>query len=68
MTNPGSWQVRPGQSSDAKSGYATVDHQAVALTPVLGGGQTPLTGTRKVEAMLGIGGGAMPPPPPRQRH
>jgi len=33
--------IRPGQSSDPKSGYATVDSQ-VALTPMLGGGRTPL--------------------------
>jgi len=45
--------IRPGQSSDPKSGYATVDSQ-VALTPMLGGGRTPLVGDRKVEAMLGI--------------
>ena len=57
--------IRPGQSSDPKSGYATVDSQ-VALTPMLSGGRTPLTGDRKVEAMLGIqkraGNGSMPPP------
>lgn len=59
--------IRPGQSSDPKSGYATVDSQ-VALTPVLGGGKTPLTGDRKVEAMLGITKRAkdsMPPPASR---
>ena len=60
--------IRPGQSSDPKSGYATVDSQ-VALTPVLGGGKTPLTGDRKVEAMLGIrkrtGNDSMPPPASR---
>lgn len=59
--------IRPGQSSDPKSGYATVDSQ-VALTPVLGGGKTPLTGDRKVEAMLGIRkrtGNDMPPPASR---
>lgn len=63
-------QVRPGQSSDARSGYATADAEPVALTPVLGGGQTPLTGARKVEAMLGIapgGAGSMPPPAPRRK-
>ena len=57
--------IRPGQSSDPKSGYATVDSQ-VALTPMLGGGRTPLVGDRKVEAMLGIrkrpGNDSMPPP------
>ncbi|KAL3145439.1 hypothetical protein ABBQ38_001683 [Trebouxia sp. C0009 RCD-2024] len=57
--------IRPGQSSDPKSGYATVDSQ-VALTPMLSGGRTPLVGDRKVEAMLGIkkrsGHDSMPPP------
>ena len=60
--------IRPGQSSDPKSGYATVDSQ-VALTPMLGGGRTPLVGDRKVEAMLGIrkrpGNDSMPPPASR---
>lgn len=60
--------IRPGQSSDPKSGYATVDSQ-VALTPMLSGGRTPLVGDRKVEAMLGIrkhaGGDSMPPPASR---
>lgn len=60
--------IRPGQSSDPKSGYATVDSQ-VALTPMLGGGRTPLVGDRKVEAMLGIrkraGTDSMPPPASR---
>ncbi|KAK9806920.1 hypothetical protein WJX72_007494 [[Myrmecia] bisecta] len=58
--------VKPGQSADPVSGYATVEH--AALTPVLGGGQTPLLGDRKVEVMLGIKreGGHMPPPPARR--
>ena len=60
--------IRPGQSSDPKSGYATVDSQ-VALTPMLGGGRTPLVGDRKVEAMLGFrkppGNDSMPPPASR---
>ena len=60
--------IRPGQSSDPKSGYATVDSQ-VALTPMLGGGRTPLVGDRKAEAMLGIrkrpGNDSMPPPASR---
>lgn len=57
------------------------DWEAGGLTPMLGGGLTPLTGNRKVEAMLGIskpggggggrgkagkGGGGMPPPAPRR--
>lgn len=62
--------IRPGQSSDPKSGYATVDSQ-VALTPMLSGGRTPLVGDRKVEAMLGIkkkrGGGHDSMPPPANR-
>lgn len=55
--------VRPGQSRDATSGYATVDREGDkgSATPKLGGGQTPLTGRAKVEAMLG----SMKPPPPR---
>ena len=67
-----SGKVQPGQSSDPASGYATVEREPVALTPVLGGGQTPLTGVRKVEAMLGVkrpsssGTGSMAPPPPRK--
>ena len=54
--------VRPGQSRDALSGYATVDREGNGgrSVPKLGGGQTPLTGNAKVEAMLG-----MKPPPPR---
>ena len=69
-----SGNVRPGQSSDPASGYATVEREPVALTPVLGGGQTPLTGVRKVEAMLGVKrappaarSGNMGPPPPRKQ-
>lgn len=61
--------IRPGQSSDPKSGYATVDSQ-VALTPMLGGGRTPLVGDRKVEAMLGMkkrGGGHDSMLPPANR-
>jgi len=65
--------VRPGQSRDATSGYATVDKRgdgsmigggasgSMGAVPRLGGQQgPPLTGKAKVEAMLG-----MPPPPPR---
>jgi U4/U6.U5 tri-snRNP-associated protein 1 len=72
-----SGKVRPGQISDPASGNAVAEREPVALTPVLGGGQTPLMGDRKVEAMLGIrkppaapGGGvasSMGPPPPRKR-
>jgi U4/U6.U5 tri-snRNP-associated protein 1 len=70
-----SGKVRPGQTSDARSGYGTAEQSAAALTPMLGGGQTPLTGARKVEAMLGLGGGgggggggrSMAPPAPRRK-
>ncbi|KAI3429836.1 hypothetical protein D9Q98_010149 [Chlorella vulgaris] len=66
--------IKPGQSRDATSGYATVDRaeQLTAAPPVLSklpGGNTPLLGNAKVEAMLGIkrkaGDESMPPPPPR---
>ncbi|GAB4814564.1 hypothetical protein N2152v2_001610 [Parachlorella kessleri] len=72
--------VKPGQSRDATSGYATVERMeeagvaTVAPTPVLsmlGGGQTPLVGNAKVEAMLGLkrkggsGSASMPPPAPK---
>ena len=53
-----SGKVKPGQSSDPASGYATVDKGALSMAPSLGGGETPLTGARKVEAMLGIKRGA----------
>jgi U4/U6.U5 tri-snRNP-associated protein 1 len=71
--------VRPGQSRDAASGYATVDRRgggdasiggggggSMSAVPRLGGQQgPPLTGKAKVEAMLGM----MPPPPrPPQQH
>ena len=61
--------VRPGQSRDAASGYATVDRSAAmqqqqaamapgtgSVAPSLGGSgrATPLLGNAKVEAMLGI--------------
>lgn len=52
-----SGQLKPGQISDPKSGYATADAAAAltAPTPVLGtGGHTPLVGNKKVEAMLGL--------------
>ena len=66
--------MKPGQSSDPASGYATVERGAQSVAPSLGGVQsmTPLTGTRKVEAMLGIrksapnGSASMAPPPPRK--
>ena len=73
--------IKPGQSRDAASGYATVDRaeELEAATPLLGklgaGGQTPLLGNAKVEAMLGISGsggkrpgsaaGSMGPPAPK---
>ncbi|KAK9862047.1 hypothetical protein WJX84_001233 [Apatococcus fuscideae] len=63
-------KVKPGQSTDPKSSYATADHQ-VALTPMLGGGHTPLAGRQKVEVMLGMkraGGSMNPPPPLRKKH
>ena len=58
--------------ADPLSGYDTV-HNDAAPTPVLGhlgGGDTPLVGNKKVEAMLGVkrsreGAGGMPPPPAR---
>ena len=69
-----SGKVKPGQSSDPASGYATVERGAQSMAPSLGGAEsmTPLTGTRKVEAMLGIkksapnGSTSMAPPPPRK--
>lgn len=75
-----SGNVRPGQSRDAASGYATVgpndddwDMDTDDTVPRLGnigGGETPLTGNAKVEAMLGMkrpagGSTSMPPPPPK---
>jgi len=70
--------VRPGQSRDATSGYATVDKRgddtmtgagangSMRAVPRLGGQQgPPLTGKAKVEAMLGMG---PPPPRPPQEH
>lgn len=49
-------QVRPGQTSDPTSGFATATGYqsaagggaSVAPTPVLGGGKTPLVGDNKV--------------------
>ena len=67
-----SGKVKPGQSSDPASGYATVEKGALSMAPSLGGGETPLTGARKVEAMLGIkrgalnGNASMAPPPARK--
>lgn len=71
-----SGKVKPGQSSDPASGYATVEKGGLSVAPSLGGGtsMTPLVGARKVEAMLGIKRGAVPqngaasmaPPPPRK--
>eukprot|EP00887_Chlorella_sp_A99_P003910 scaffold11.g3910.t1 len=80
--------IKPGQSRDAASGYATVDKRDEleqeglgggaggrrgGAPPTLarlagGGGQTPLVGNAKVEAMLGIkrpgsGNSSMAPPP-----
>ena len=59
--------------SDEPSGLSSA-RTAMAATPMLGGGLTPLSGNKKVEMMLGIskaggssnGTGSMPPPPPRQ--
>lgn len=66
-----SGKIKPGQISDPASGYATEERTARSM---LAGGQTPLTGKRKVEVMLGLQGNAtpmgihsMPPPPPRLR-
>ena len=67
-----SGKVKPGQSSDPASEYATVEKGAFSVAPSLGGGDTPLTGTRKVEAMLGIkrpatnGNTSMAPPPAKK--
>ena len=66
--------MKPGQSSDPRSGIATVEKGALSLAPSLSGGEsmTPLTGKRKVEAMLGIkrpaqnGAASMAPPPARK--
>ena len=57
--------VKPGQSRDAANGYSSVDREEMEQQqqqqPRLSdGGQTPLLGRAKVEAMLG-----MQPPPPR---
>ncbi|KAK9842737.1 hypothetical protein WJX74_001624 [Apatococcus lobatus] len=63
-------KVKPGQTADPKSSYATADPQ-VALTPMLGGGHTPLAGRQKVEVMLGMkrpGGSMAPPPALRKRQ
>ncbi|KAG7667063.1 hypothetical protein Ndes2526B_g04448 [Nannochloris sp. 'desiccata'] len=73
--------VRPGQSRDATSGYATVDKRgddamrgggasgSMSAVPRLGGQQgPPLTGKAKVEAMLGMGMGPPPPRPPQQHQ
>ena len=64
--------VRPGQSRDATSGYATVDRgvgsfgAGMGSVPRLGGQQgPPLTGKAKVEEMMGM---APPPPRPPQQH
>jgi hypothetical protein len=60
--------------TDEPSGLASA-RTAMAATPMLGGGLTPLSGNKKVEMMLGIskgssssanGTGSMPPPAPRQ--
>lgn len=59
--------------TDDPSGLASA-RTAMAATPMLGGGLTPLSGNKKVEMMLGIskggsstnGTGSMPPPAPRQ--
>lgn len=60
--------------SDEPSGLASA-RTATAATPMLGGGLTPLSGSKKVEMMLGIskagggssnGAGSMPPPAPRR--
>jgi U4/U6.U5 tri-snRNP-associated protein 1 len=64
-----SGNIKPGQSSDAASGYATAEGKE-SLNSMLGGGHTPLIGNRKVEAMLGIkidpsSHASMPPPAAR---
>jgi hypothetical protein len=73
-------KLQPATNSglrDELSGFASA-RTAAGVTPRLGGGLTPLSGNKKVEAMLGIskassgggggGGGdsSMAPPPPRR--
>ncbi|KAJ3693561.1 hypothetical protein LUZ60_009041 [Juncus effusus] len=57
-----SGHVKPGQTSDPRSGFATVEKDVGSLTPMLG--------DRKVEHFLGIkrsaDAGSMPPPPPKK--
>ena len=62
--------ARAPSSSGKKHNNAS---EQVSLTPVLGGGSTPLVGDKKVALMLGMksgvssqGGESMRPPPPRQ--
>ncbi|WIA22095.1 hypothetical protein OEZ85_004437 [Tetradesmus obliquus] len=79
LTGKGRLGVGGSRGEDPLSGLATARSGAggasVAPTPVLGGGLTPLSGVRKVEAMLGIskpggssssGKGSMLPPAPRK--
>ncbi|KAJ4763508.1 U4/U6.U5 tri-snRNP-associated protein 1 [Rhynchospora pubera] len=57
-----SGNIKPGQTSDPSSGFATVEKDVGSLTPMLG--------DRKVEHFLGIKRNAdaasMPPPPPKK--
>eukprot|EP00882_Tetradesmus_deserticola_P006126 GHRQ01006449.1.p1 GENE.GHRQ01006449.1~~GHRQ01006449.1.p1 ORF type:complete len:309 (+),score=160.96 GHRQ01006449.1:38-928(+) len=78
LTGKGRLGSGGSRGEDPLSGLATARSgsggASVAPTPVLGGGLTPLAGSRKVEAMLGIskpgagssGKGSMLPPAPRR--
>ncbi|BBN19255.1 U4/U6.U5 tri-snRNP-associated protein 1 [Marchantia polymorpha subsp. ruderalis] len=69
-----SGHIKPGQTSDPRSGFATVEKEPIgSLTPMLGdkvGSLTPMLGDKKVEHFLGIkrkaDTGSMGPPPPKQ--
>jgi U4/U6.U5 tri-snRNP-associated protein 1 len=68
-----SGHIKPGQTSDPRSGFATVEKEPVgSLTPMLGdnkniGSLTPMLGDKKVAHFLGIKrkpeSGSMGPPP-----
>ncbi|KAL2609906.1 hypothetical protein R1flu_028479 [Riccia fluitans] len=66
-----SGHIKPGQTSDPRSGFATVEKEPIgSLTPMLGekvGSLTPMLGDKKVEHFLGIKRkaepGSMGPPP-----
>lgn len=69
LTGKGAKPAGGNAGAGAATSGGLRDVSKTSLTPVLGGGVTPLTGNRKVEIMLGIkkpsaGGGfsSMPPP------